>query len=319
MPYLSHDWERGERRLVSDRLNLMLKLTAIGMLAASVLILLGAPLLFHVAFEGKYDEGLAVLPWTLTYCVWYAILIIAQNYLWCAEKTKLGSLPLGIGLAANIAAQPGAAADLGTHGAVFATTLSTGLALGLLYWLNRREGMELHSGLLWLSFAPIALGGGAWLGAAVLVAILIAAPFSRTLFNDRRTRDAGRHTSAISSTRSTALLDARQPEASRKPDDCTHSADRTAELHRRSTASRKIAPLELPRPLRVMFLMTSMPVGGAETLLAELVRRLDREPFPAGNLLPEGARPARRRCWPARFRCITTCSRTSTTCASGRG
>ncbi len=30
-------------------------------------------------------------------------------------------------------------------------------------------------------------------------------------------------------------------------------------------------------PLRTMFLLTSMPVGGAETLLANLVRRVDRE------------------------------------------
>jgi O-antigen/teichoic acid export membrane protein len=182
MPYLSHDWELGHRRLVSDRLNLILKLTAIGMLAASVLILLGAPLLFHVAFEGKYNEGLKVLPWTLTYCVWYAILIIAQNYIWCAEKTKLGSLPLGIGLVANILLNLLLLPIWGLYGAVFATTLSTGLALGLLYWLNCREGMELHSGLVWLSFAPIALGGGACLGTAVLVAILVVAPFSRTLF-----------------------------------------------------------------------------------------------------------------------------------------
>jgi PST family polysaccharide transporter len=182
MPYLSHDWERGERRLVSDRLNLILKLTAIGMLAASVLILLGAPLLFHVAFEGKYNAGLAILPWTLTYCVWYAILIIAQNYIWCAEKTKLGSLPLGIGLAANVLLNMVLLPIWGLYGAVLATTVSTGLALGLLYWLNRREGMELHSGLIWLTFAPIALGGGAWLGVATLIAILIAASFSRTLF-----------------------------------------------------------------------------------------------------------------------------------------
>jgi glycosyltransferase involved in cell wall biosynthesis len=42
-------------------------------------------------------------------------------------------------------------------------------------------------------------------------------------------------------------------------------------------------PPELPvaRPLRVMFLITSMPVGGAETLLANLVRRLDRQRFAA--------------------------------------
>ena len=33
------------------------------------------------------------------------------------------------------------------------------------------------------------------------------------------------------------------------------------------------------RPLRVLFLVTSMPVGGAETLLTNLVRRLDRSRF----------------------------------------
>ncbi len=31
-----------------------------------------------------------------------------------------------------------------------------------------------------------------------------------------------------------------------------------------------------PRPLRLMFLLTSMPIGGAETLLVNMVRRLDR-------------------------------------------
>ena len=51
-------------------------------------------------------------------------------------------------------------------------------------------------------------------------------------------------------------------------------------------------------PLRVMFVITSMPVGGAETLLVELIRRLDRGRFspelcclkcfdPLGKLLAE--------------------------------
>lgn len=54
--------------------------------------------------------------------------------------------------------------------------------------------------------------------------------------------------------------------------------------------------VERPKPLRVMFLLTSMPVGGAETLLVNLVRRLDRtrfapevvclkEPGPLGEML----------------------------------
>lgn len=43
-------------------------------------------------------------------------------------------------------------------------------------------------------------------------------------------------------------------------------------LHRR-----KLVPCEDRGPLRVMFVITCMPVGGAETLLVELIRRLDRE------------------------------------------
>ncbi len=40
-----------------------------------------------------------------------------------------------------------------------------------------------------------------------------------------------------------------------------------------------LTPMEDRGPLRVMFVITSMPVGGAETLLVETVRRLDRERF----------------------------------------
>ena len=40
-----------------------------------------------------------------------------------------------------------------------------------------------------------------------------------------------------------------------------------------------LVPLEDRGPLRVMFVLTSMPVGGAETLLAELIRRMNRARF----------------------------------------
>ncbi|MEX1039021.1 MAG: glycosyltransferase, partial [Pirellulaceae bacterium] len=36
---------------------------------------------------------------------------------------------------------------------------------------------------------------------------------------------------------------------------------------------------DTPRPLRVMFLVTSMPVGGAEVLLVNLIRGIDRQRF----------------------------------------
>ena len=46
-----------------------------------------------------------------------------------------------------------------------------------------------------------------------------------------------------------------------------------------ATRAKALALLEDRGPLRVMFLITSMPVGGAETLLVNLIRRLDRERF----------------------------------------
>lgn len=46
-----------------------------------------------------------------------------------------------------------------------------------------------------------------------------------------------------------------------------------------STVSGQRPPLAERAPLRVMFVITSMPVGGAETLLVNLIRRLDRARF----------------------------------------
>ncbi len=48
---------------------------------------------------------------------------------------------------------------------------------------------------------------------------------------------------------------------------------------RKQTLARKIVPLADRGPLRVMFLNTSMPVGGAETLEVNLIRGLDRDRF----------------------------------------
>lgn len=189
MPYMSHDWEQGQRRQVSDRMSLVLKATSLGMFAVGVAVLWAAPLLFSVAFQGKYDGGLAVLPWTLTYCVWGGLLIIAQNYIWCAEKTKIGTVPLACGLALNIVLNLVLLPMWGLLGAVVATTTSTAIALAVLYWLNHREGMELQTGLIWLTAAPAALAGGVWVATAVLIALTVLAPFSRSLVSeDERTK-----------------------------------------------------------------------------------------------------------------------------------
>jgi O-antigen/teichoic acid export membrane protein len=181
MPYLSHDWEAGARQRVSERLNLILKMAALAMFAGGVVVLWAAPTLFRLAFEGRYDEGLAVMPWTMTYCVWYGLLHVAQNYIWCTERTKLGTLPLAIGLVTNIATNMVLIPVWGLLGAVVSTTLATALTLTVMYLINHRLGMRIQPGLLWLSAAPAALCGGPWCGTAALIVVAAALPFSRTL------------------------------------------------------------------------------------------------------------------------------------------
>jgi glycosyltransferase involved in cell wall biosynthesis len=46
-----------------------------------------------------------------------------------------------------------------------------------------------------------------------------------------------------------------------------------------ASSGRSLPPSPALRPLRVMFVITCMPVGGAETLLVELIRRMNRERF----------------------------------------
>jgi O-antigen/teichoic acid export membrane protein len=181
LPYLSHDWEAGQRQRVSDRLNLVLKLTSLVTLAGGVVVLWAAPILFHLAFEGRYDEGLAVLPWTLTYCVWYSMLLVAQNYIWCAEKTRLSTIPLATGLVINVVLNAILIPAWGLQGAVVSTTAATGFAVAMLYWINHRAGMHIQPGMVWLTMVPAALCGGPWCATAMLLLVTAALPLSKTL------------------------------------------------------------------------------------------------------------------------------------------
>jgi O-antigen/teichoic acid export membrane protein len=189
MPHMSHDWEAGRRDLVSDRLNFTLKLTGLGMLAFGVGVLLFAPLLFHVILQGKYADGLAVLPWTLTGCIWYGIYEIAHNYLWCAEKTKLATVPLALGLAANILLNLLLLPVWGLLGAVVATGISTLLCLVLTLLLNRHSGMRIASGTWLAILAPASIILGTAASMVTLLLIVSSALGTNILFSNKERQE----------------------------------------------------------------------------------------------------------------------------------
>lgn len=174
MPHLSHDWEAGRRNKVGQQTNLCVKLTSLGMLAFGACVLLFAPLLFDVIWEGKYSDGLMVLPWTLAGCVWYGVYSVAQNYLWCAEHAKLATAPLAVGLLINVLLNLALLPVWGLYGAVVATAASTAICLTAILLLSRRHGMTLDHGTWLVVAAPLALSQGVHIAAATLAVLAIA-------------------------------------------------------------------------------------------------------------------------------------------------
>ena len=173
MPHLSHDWEAGRKREVSDRTNLLLKMQGFLLTAGGMAILFAAPLLFHVVFKGKYAAGEAVLPWTLTLCVWLGMIGLPQNYLWCAERVGLGSLALFAGLLLNIVLNLALVPRYGLQGAVWATSAANALILSLTYFFAVRSGLRRDRRILLAMLLPLSLAGGKWIALAAVLAVFV--------------------------------------------------------------------------------------------------------------------------------------------------
>jgi len=173
LPHLSHDWEAGRRERVSAQLNLFLKLLSLAMTGVSAGVLLAAPFLFDVIFRGKYADGLAVLPWTLLYCVWLGVATVAQQYLWCAERTSRVSLALLVGLLVNVATGLVLLPRLGLPGAVLAASAANLVSLVLILWFSRRLGFHFDRGLWIVLAAPVSLCLGPWITLMVLAAVAL--------------------------------------------------------------------------------------------------------------------------------------------------
>jgi O-antigen/teichoic acid export membrane protein len=182
-PYLSHDWELGGRLAVSRRMNMTLKLLSICLMLGATAILLTAPLLFASAFRGKFQSGLAVLPWTLTYCVWFGIARVAQKYLWCAERVGLAAMAWLAGLLLNVGLNFLLLPRFGLSGVVWSTAAGNLTSLLFLYGINRALGMRFERATWVLSAAPLLLAFGPWAACCGCGLILLSAAATPWLFH----------------------------------------------------------------------------------------------------------------------------------------
>ncbi len=172
-PHLSADWDRGHRSDVSRRLCLILKGASVGLMAASLAVLVIAPMLFNRVWQERFADGLSVLPWALVCAVWTGLAVVSYNYLWYAEKSRFICVALGLGLALNVAMILPLLHSLGLLGAVLATAAARLVVLCLVWWSARRHGMLIDRGLVVAVFLPLALCLGPWAGAAVLAGTVL--------------------------------------------------------------------------------------------------------------------------------------------------
>ncbi|HWB09120.1 MAG TPA: lipopolysaccharide biosynthesis protein [Pirellulales bacterium] len=188
-PHLACDWEAGRRVEVSRRLNFILKLFALGLYLASVGLLLASPLLFGVALAGKYAAGMVLLPWTLTYCTWGALAVVATNYLWCAERARWASLSLALGLATNVGLNAWLLPRFGLFGAVWATSAANFAMLAAMYASAWSCGMRFHRGTLLASVAPLAVAFGTWPALLVSIALTLLGLRGNWLFTPQEQQE----------------------------------------------------------------------------------------------------------------------------------
>ena len=169
LPYLSYDWEAGRRNRVSAQVNLAVKLWGIVLMVGSVCILLGSPLLFRVAYAGKFAAGETVFPLIVSYCVWISLAMVVHNYVWCAERAWLGSAALLVGLATNVLLNWMLLPRFGLVGAVVATSAANAINLGLLYYFSQLFGMKLDARVVLISLIPVAF----WMGPMIATGIIL--------------------------------------------------------------------------------------------------------------------------------------------------
>jgi O-antigen/teichoic acid export membrane protein len=182
MPYMTAHWERGEKHKAAQQLNWSIKLVGIAFTLIGSTVLLAAPWLFNVVLQGRYDDGLAVLPMTLVYCTWFSLFVVAQDYLWVAEKGKFGVVTLGCGLSANLLFNWLLIPEFGLWGAVWATTLANGLTVLLIYSFNAWKGAKPDLGCWLTAGLPLIILLPSIFAFAILAVLILLAALTNCIF-----------------------------------------------------------------------------------------------------------------------------------------
>ena len=157
MPYLTADWEAGNRNLVSEKVKRILFAMSIVFTAGATVAILFSPWLFETLLENRYTDGLTLMPMAFVFCIWMSIGYVGQDYLWVAERGKWVAVALAVGFAVNIGLNFALLPVLGLQGAVLATLISNGIVLLGVFIAMWRWGYSIDASAMVTAALPLAL------------------------------------------------------------------------------------------------------------------------------------------------------------------
>ncbi|QDT06401.1 MurJ-like flippase [Rubripirellula lacrimiformis] len=169
MPYLTADWEAGNKDKVRESLRRILFATSTLFTAGAACSLVLAPWFFRVVLENRYAEGLQMMPMTFVFCIWVSLATIGQDYLWVAEKGKWVAVSIAAGLAVNVALNFVLLPMWGLEGAVVATLVANAVVLGALWIAMSKFGYRLDLTTFILSLLPATLLAGPYIAMACVM------------------------------------------------------------------------------------------------------------------------------------------------------
>jgi len=291
LPHLSHSWERNRRERCGEQLLFLVKVSGLLLMVVSTGVLIGRSVIFDTLLAGKYPAAEEILPLTLLTCCWFSLFLLLENYVLCCEKAHWAAIAMVAGLLANVILNICWLPLWGLWGAIAATAVANALALGVLGLVSYRLGLPVRLPLLWIILMPLGLLGGPVVAAILTVTMILLATRTRLLFSPSEKREfvhfwkqlTGLHQALRSFLVGGRWHRQNPPKALPLDTDARTSCLEPAFVGKAGRAwpnpffrRKRHPPLGDRGPLRVMFVITSMPVGGAERLLVEIIRRLDR-------------------------------------------
>ena len=179
LPYLAADWEAGRRQAVRERLKRVLLAGSVACTLGGAVVLWLAPWLFSTLLQGRYQDGLALLPMVFVFCSWAALVTIGQNYLCVAEKAKFVAIALAIGLTVNVALNALLIPLWGLPGAVMATLTAHGIVMfGV--WLGMVVcGFGVDRTVIYVAVLPATLLAGPVVAIGCVVVTLLSSEHAR--------------------------------------------------------------------------------------------------------------------------------------------